>query len=420
MESQQKILVVDDSPENIDVIVGLLGQHYEVIAATNGKMALKIASMKPPDLILLDILMPEIDGYEVCEILKDSPLTSDIPVIFLTAKTSLDDIVRGFRSGAVDYISKPFFPEEMMARVNTHLTMRRQKIQLFESEKIASMTRIFEKFVPKQFLSRIAKDGIENIELGKAESDIITILFSDIRSFTTFSENMVPQNLLQLLNTYFSLMDQIIRKHNGFVDKFIGDGIMALFTRDNATAAEVASDAISSAIAMQKAVMPLHTNQQNEQFPPISIGIGIHSGPAIIGITGSEQRMASTVLGDSVNIASRLEGLTKTYGAKILVSSETIGMLGKRPNFNFREIDVVKVKGKTKTTKIYEVYDCDSPDRQILKNKTSPYISEGIYFRDNDELNDAAEVFQKAAEIDPDDRVLQHHLAACLSLRDSG
>ncbi|MBF0288036.1 MAG: hybrid sensor histidine kinase/response regulator [SAR324 cluster bacterium] len=124
---EQTVLVVDDIPENIDVVVGCLNNHYEVVAATNGKMALKIASKILPDLILLDIMMPEMDGYEVCKLLKESLETREIPIIFLTAKIELVDVVQGFKLGAVDYISKPFYPEEMLARVNNHLELKRSK-----------------------------------------------------------------------------------------------------------------------------------------------------------------------------------------------------------------------------------------------------------------------------------------------------
>jgi len=377
MKNKPTILVVDDTPENIKVVVGILRNQYKVKAEIEGAAAIEIASNTPPDLILLDIMMPEMNGYEVCQQLKKSPKTQEIPIIFLTAKAETADIVKGFELGAVDYVTKPFNPTELLARVNTHLTIRRQKIQLAESEKIAAMTRVFEKFVPKQFLNRIAQEGIENIELGKAENDTMTILFSDIRSFTTLSENMTPQEVLNFLNSHFKNMNEQIRKHHGFVDKFIGDAVMALFHRPEGTYADAAQDAVQAAIDMQKAVQVYNQDRQKCGYQPISTGIGIHSGPAIIGTVGSEDRMDSTVLGDAVNLASRLEGLTKTYGIQIIISGETFSLLKDPSFFKFRELDIVTVKGKTEATKIYEIFDCDPPEIQELKSKTTSMITTG-------------------------------------------
>ncbi|MBU2511185.1 bacteriohemerythrin [bacterium] len=409
-KEKQTILAVDDTPENIDVLVGILKEKYKVKAAPNGEKALKAVEKSPPDLILMDIMMPVMDGYETCKKLKENPKTREIPIIFLTAKTETEDIVKGFELGAVDYVIKPFNPVELLARVNTHLTIQHQKVQLAETEKIKAMTRVFEKFVPKQFLNRIAKEGFENIELGKAESDTITILFSDIRSFTTLSEKMEPQELLNFLNSYFSHMNKPLHANNGFIDKFIGDAIMALFDNPSASDSIEARCAIQAAIDMQKALEVFNKVQQEQDNPSIANGVGIHSGYAIIGTVGSEERMDSTVLGDTVNIASRLEGLTKTYGVKIIISGVTMELLGDSAGFKFRQLDTVKVKGRTEPTRIYEVFDCDPPDIQKLKMETAPFIVEGLYQRSLQDWQKARYAFHDALKIFPGDRVVQHHL----------
>jgi CheY-like chemotaxis protein len=132
-DKKSTILVVDDTPENIDVLVGILKERYKVKIAQNGKEALKLATKKPPELILLDIMMPEMDGYEACQKLKSMEETKDVPIIFLSAKTEMEDIVKGFELGAVDYVTKPFNPTELLARVNTHLTIQQQRVQIEES-----------------------------------------------------------------------------------------------------------------------------------------------------------------------------------------------------------------------------------------------------------------------------------------------
>ena len=407
---KQTILAVDDTPENIDILVGMLKGDYKVKAAPNGEKALKVAEKSPPDLILLDIMMPVMDGYETCRRLKENPSLKEIPIIFLTAKTETEDIVKGFELGAVDYVTKPFNPTELLARVNTHLTIQKQKFQLAETEKIRAMTQVFEKFVPKQFLNRIAKEGFENIELGKAESDTLTILFSDIRSFTSLSEKMEPQALLNFLNVYFSHMNRSIHLNNGFIDKFIGDAIMALFDDPLSNEKEEARSAIQASIDMQTALAVFNEMQLRRQHPTIANGVGIHSGYGIIGTVGSEERMDSTVLGDTVNVASRLEGLTKTYGVKIIISGDTLELLGDASGFKLRQLDIVKVKGKTEATRIFEIFDCDTPEIQEQKLRTAPLILEGLSHRGSQDWQKALSCFQEALTISPKDKSIQHHI----------
>ncbi len=294
--------------------------------------------------------------------------------------------------------------------------LRATKVQLAETEKIASMTQTFEKFVPKQFLTRIADEGLENIELGKADSDNITILFSDIRDFTSLSEAMSPQESLNFLNAYLKRMNQVIHDHHGFIDKFIGDAIMALFDQPDQTDADEAFDAIQAAIAMQEAVTIYNQHRSTYGYGPIAIGIGIHSGPVIIGTVGSEDRMDSTVLGDSVNLASRLEGLTKHYGTKIIVSHDTLQLVENFPKYQFRELDWVKVKGKVNPVRIYEIYDGDTPEIQALKSRTKDLLTEGLMHRQAQKWDAAVSCFQAALAIYPD-QAIQLQLQRCQELR---
>ena len=185
---------------------------------------------------------------------------------------------------------------------------------------LSQSKEVFQKFVPKQFLDRIAKEGVEKIELGKAESDTISILFSDIRSFTKLSESLNPQELLNLLNAYFKRMGVPIKEHDGFIDKFIGDAIMALFDSPDLSDREEALNAIEASIEMHRHLNDYNRHRESCGYVPIEIGIGIHTGKVIIGTVGTVDRMESTVLGDVVNVASRLEGLTKHYRSKIIVS----------------------------------------------------------------------------------------------------
>ncbi|MDM8565178.1 bacteriohemerythrin [Candidatus Halobeggiatoa sp. HSG11] len=343
----------------------------------------------------------------------------------LTTEIGEEEVLASYyttRTIVISVLGMTVFLSILLTAISLWLVQRASKFlirQLAESEKIASMTRTFEKFVPVQFLRRIAASGIENIELGNAQIENITILFSDIRSFTNLSETMPPKDLLQFLNQYLDRMNNIIHLNNGFIDKFIGDAIMALFDRTINSESVAANDAILAAIAMHQIRIEYNRYREAMNRVPIDIGIGIHTGEVILGTVGSKQRMDSTVLGDNVNLTSRLESLTKIYGVNIIASHNTISLLGNSNPFKFRELDRVKVKGKTEITRIYEIFNCDLPEIQELKAKTAPIITAGLYHRENQQWDDALAAFQKALDIYREDRAIKHHIEYCLLLREN-
>ncbi|MBF0290173.1 MAG: transporter substrate-binding domain-containing protein [SAR324 cluster bacterium] len=282
--------------------------------------------------------------------------------------------------------------------------------QLAETKKIVSMTKTFQKFVPEQFLQRISTEGMEDIGLGNAETTSLTILFSDIRAFTTFSEKLSPKDLLDFLNSYFKKMNQSIHDNHGFIDKYIGDAIMALFDNPEGTEHEEALNAIQAAVAMQQSIQVFNQERQHQQIPPIEIGIGIHSGPVIVGTVGSEERLDSTVIGDTVNLASRLEGVTKLYGAGIIISAETFSLLKNEEQFQWRELDRIRVKGKKEPMGIFEIFDHDPPEVQGMKKKTAGLIMEGLIYRQIQDWDTAQKAFEEALTIHPDDKVAKQHI----------
>lgn len=287
-------------------------------------------------------------------------------------------------------------------------------------ETLQKLKTTFEYFVPQQFLTRIAKEGVENIELGKAESEVITILFSDIRSFTTLSETMHPQKLLNFLNNYFEYMNDVIHFNQGFIDKFVGDSIMALFdSREETNQALHAQNAVQTAIQMIEVLKVYNQQQIKLGNPAISIGIGIHTGSVIIGTVGSQDRMDSTVLGDNVNLASRLEALTKSYGANIIISEKTFRLLEYPQFFQVRVLDWARVRGKKQPLRFFEVFNADSPEIKAKKQQTKELIFEGLTFRIQQLWEEAISCFQKALEIYPEDKASQFHLKQCQQLRDA-
>ena len=315
-----KILIIDDSKTIRFQVRKILESEeenqFEILEAEDGVTALenvvRLEKDSLPDLILLDRNMPRMNGDEFIRIFKNDPTWKHIPVLFLTTHGEIEELVRGLTElQAEDYLGKPFNPSELMARVKSLLRVRfaeketlslnsqlsdslekqkqqyeelkQTRIELAETAAVASMTRVFEKFVPREFLDRIAKTGIENISLGHAESDIITILFSDIRSFTDLSETMTPDELMKFLNSYLKFMSEPIRINHGFVDKFIGDAIMALFDHPEKEDSDEARDAVRSGLEMQRALVRYNEYREKHDYQEIKIGIGVHSGPVVIG-----------------------------------------------------------------------------------------------------------------------------------------
>ncbi|HEY9671724.1 MAG TPA: adenylate/guanylate cyclase domain-containing protein [Waterburya sp.] len=216
--------------------------------------------------------------------------------------------------------------------------------------RLQKMLESFERFVPEKFLKVIATDGIENIQVGVASTRLITILFADIRGYTSMSEQMTPLETFALLNEYLARMGQVINNAGGFIDKYIGDAIMALFED------ETTGCALKAAIAMQQALELFNEERQRQEQPTIKIGIGIHRGEVVMGTIGFTSRIESTVIGDAVNVAARVENLTRKYDCPILVTESVVAALRYPQAFNLRLVDdCVKVKGKSESVAIYEL-----------------------------------------------------------------
>ena len=222
-----RLLVVDDTPANIQTLAATLKPAgYQVMVATNGVQALEAMSRVVPDLILLDIMMPVMDGYEACAHIKANPAWREIPVIFLTAKTDTADLVKAFELGAVDYVSKPFNAHELLARVQTHLTINQLRVGLAEKhDELARINAIvrtaFGRYVSEEVVTSILETP-EGLEIGGEEREL-TILMSDLRGFTALTESLPPQEVIGALNVYLEAMVEVIFQFDGTIDEIIGD-----------------------------------------------------------------------------------------------------------------------------------------------------------------------------------------------------
>ena len=446
------IVIVDDSRSirgHVRRVLESAPEEFQVIEHEDGLHALRwLSTLSPnklPDLILLDRNMPQISGDECIRILKADSLWKTIPVLFLTAQVSVQNLVQGLvQLAADDYLPKPFAADELIARVQVLLRMKKAedqsrelnrqiqhaldeqvlayqelkttKLKLAETEAANRLTKLFEKFVPKGFLERIAPEGLESLRFGTAESDDATILFSDIRSFTDLSEPLSPQELMDFLNEYLKMMNMSIMVNHGFVDKFIGDAVMAIFDRTEQSSND-ARNALNAGMGMLQVLGNMNQKRKRQGQIPISIGIGIHTGPVVFGTLGFEERMDSTVLGDAVNLASRLESLTKYYGASLLFSDQTFEALGdEKENLLIRKIDTVVVKGRKQPVTIYELFNNDSPDVQSAKKMVMQSLEEPLSLYRQRKWIEAEQLFTDLARNQPLDSLPTIYVERCQNL----
>lgn len=227
---------------------------------------------------------------------------------------------------------------------------------------INHLKRTFERFVPKRFLMRITDEDLTEFQIGNAKSESLVVLFSDIRGFTTISEGLSPEDLLTYLNHYFLEMATVVKRHHGFIDKFIGDGIMALFDElEDTDLGNASQRAIRAAREMHDALPSLNERLQQRGWPPIRIGIGVHYGPVVMGTVGAEFRMDSTVLGDTVNTAARLEGVSKDHGLEVVFSDTLRQQLPDEDKNAIRELGPVSIRGKKQPLKVFHFDDAATP-----------------------------------------------------------
>ena len=318
-----RILIVEDTPANIQTLSSILKeQGYQISIATNGRQALEVLERIRPDLILLDIMMPEMDGLEACRRIKASTAWREIPIIFLTAKTDTVDIVRGFELGAVDYVAKPFNAHELLARVKTHLTLdhlHRENHRLLLNVLPAS---IAEKL--KQQVGIIAE-----------RYDDVSVLFADIVGFTPLSARLTPTELIQLLNRVFSGFDELADRQGLEKIKTIGDAYMV--------AGGLIEPNPDHLAAMATLALAMHENvrQLNSEFDGLSLRIGLQVGSVIAGVIGI-RKFIYDIWGDTVNTASRLE--SHGVPGRIHVSDAVFQRLQGR--FTFEPRGTIELKGR--------------------------------------------------------------------------
>lgn len=283
-------------------------------------------------------------------------------------------------------------------------------------EKEAAMRKIFdatEKFIPYQFIKSLGHELITDVKLGDQVEKIVTVLFTDIRNYTSLSELMTPEETFGFICLFNARMGPIIRKHNGFINQYLGDSIMAIFPLN-------ASDALLAAIDIQKEIQNFNKIRKEKNKSEIQIGVGMHTGPLIMGITGDYDRMDACTISDTVNTASRVESLTKHYKTSILLSDASLHQIKNKEDFHLRNLGLVQLKGKHHSINIHECFSCDKG--RIIENKlkTLSLFNEGVSFYMDKDFERANESFKKVAEMDPEDRTAHFFYNVSSEILESG
>jgi adenylate cyclase len=334
------VLVVDDNRVNRLLIARSLEQlGHRVAFAENGRQALEVLRDRHTDLVLLDIEMPELNGYETLEALRADSKLRDIPVVMMSSIEEVDSVARCIESGAEDYLFKPVNPVLLRARVAASLEKKRLRDQQRE---------LFRKFATAEVAEELLASGFA---LGGKQVDA-TVMFCDVRGFTSLAEALSPAETIELLNTYYTLTFDAIESQGGIVNQIVGDGLMALFGAP-VPREDHRESAVRAAIEMLDLVAGFEREQTARGRPVIKIGIGIASGQVIAGYTGTERRVTYTCVGDTVVVGAHLEQHTKVLGRPILIDRTTRDGLGGA--IRVEDHGLMQFKTRTQPVRVYSV-----------------------------------------------------------------
>ena len=373
MRTPPLILIVDDNPTNLDILQARLTAHnYEILTAKDGEAGLAMAKEKKPDLILLDIMMPKMDGIEVCRRLRADPSLPFMPIIMVTAKADSRDVVAGLEAGGDEYLTKPVDHAALVARVKSmlrikdlHDTVRDQASRLEEqspqlvewnrtleekvAEQLAELNRVghLKRFLSPQLAEVVVSSGGEKVlESHRRE---VTAVFIDLRGFTSFSDAAEPEEVIGFLRGYHAEMGKLIFEFDGTLEHFAGDGIMVFFN-DPFPAEDHTEKAVHMAIEMQARVRELRTGWLKKGYD-LHLGVGMAAGYATLGTIGFEGRMDYGAVGNITILASRLSSEAK--GGQILTDQKT---LSKVEDFvEVESLGELQLKGFSRPTTVFNI-----------------------------------------------------------------
>ena len=310
----QRILVVDDTPQNVKLLADLLSaKGYEISTAASGEQALESIASKPPDLVLLDIMMPGISGYEVCHRIRENPATALLPVVLATSLDPNQERIKGIEAGADDFLPKPVNQAELFARVKSLL-----RIKSLQDERLARLKSFFS---PQLAEAIAAGKGEEVLKTHRRE---ITVEFFDLRGFTAFTDSAEPEEVMELLHAYHAALGRLVLEHQGTLERFAGDAVMVFFN-DPVPIERPAEHAVRCALAMMDAFHPIAQHWKKRSGHELGLGVGIAQGYATLGAIGFEGRWDYAAIGNVTNLAARL--CAEAKAGQILADRKTMAVL---------------------------------------------------------------------------------------------
>ncbi|MFF6984300.1 adenylate/guanylate cyclase domain-containing protein [Streptomyces sp. NPDC008343] len=355
------VLVADDDPVTRLLLSTLVQREgHRSMQAENGQAACEILASEPIDIVLLDIEMPEVDGYGVLARIQEQPQLRGVPVIMVSSLDDIANVVHAIELGADDYLPKPVNRTLLRARINACLE-RRRLLQL-EREHVRSL---FSRFVPEPVVDQVLSNVDDNLRLG-GERLVATVMFCDLRRFTSWAEAHSPDDVINVLNHYLSTVSDIIMDCGGTLVSYMGDGIMAVFGAPlaHSSHADLAVEA-ARAIAVHALADFNSWLRGQELGAGFRMGIGLASGPVMSGNVGSERRLEYTAVGDTTNTAARLEQLTKGSGHMVLLSGTTRAML-ERDQGDLARVGEVTLRGKQQAVEVWALSLADYADTNGL------------------------------------------------------
>ena len=342
------VLVVDDDPLNRRLLLrGLRHQGHETLEADSGEAALALLESTSPDVVLLDVLMPGIDGFGVLERMKSTPSLADIPVVMISSLEDRAGIARCIELGAEDFLPKPADPLILRARVTAGLAKRR--VAQLERQRVRD---VFSRFVPESMVDELLTQTGGELRIG-ARALTGTVMFNDLRGFTTFSESRSAEQVIEVLNHYLTHMSDSVLDHRGTLVAYLGDGMMSVFgapveSDDHADRAVAAADEmLTERLPAMNAWLAGHG--LDTEF---RLGIGINTGPLMSGNVGSPRRLEYAAIGDTTNTTARVESLTKKYSVPVLMTEAVLDRLSTPPP-GLRFVDEVAPRGKSSPVRLW-------------------------------------------------------------------